>query len=152
MKRLTELHDHLAAARFCRPEQLHAVAEEGAPQGSFKATGNGVLVLRHAYTGRIELKKGAGDLAHVLALVAVWFEENAGQDDEFMGWAGEPSDDRSADIDLRFRFDEEIHYVLAEPGYSGADKITWRGEDYKRAAETADVADTLDSIVPSIEP
>lgn len=152
MIKLTALHDHLTAARFCRPEQLRAVAEEGTPQGSFKATGNGLLILRHAYSARIELKEGAGDLAHVLALVAVWFEENAGQDDEFMGWSGEPTDDRRADIDIRLRFEEEIHYVAAEPGYSGADKIAWRGVDYKRAAETADVADTLDSIVPSIEP
>ena len=145
--KLSVLHTYLTqAAHVARPEQLTAELESGEPEGVFRTTGNGLVVYRHQYTGRIVLEHGACDLLHLLALVHVWMEENAGDGDHnrFLGWAGEAVDDRQADIDLRFQFEEEVHYVPAEPEYAGDDKLTWRGTDYKRAAEQVNTAAQLE--------
>ena len=142
--KLFDLYDYLKAAKFCRPEQLMAELEQGAPEPSFSTSGGGLLLFRHRYSGRIGIEKAVGDFTHVLALCHVWLAENGGDDlhNKFTGWVGEPADDRLSDIDLRFEFEEEIFYDLA-PGYTGKDKITWKGQVYKRQDPAPDSADEV---------
>ena len=154
MNKLQALIDYLVAARFCRAEQLHAAMESGEPDASFRAEAldtagitAGLLLFRHRYTAVIGIERDGGDLAHVLALVHVWMEENGGDHDEFLGWVGEPVADRLSDVDLRVQFEEQITYIPAEPGYTGVDKIAWRGADYKRADIVPDQATAVDGVV-----
>lgn len=146
MTKLFDLHAYLEAEKAARPEQLNAVLESGEPIQSFRETGSGMVAFHHQYEGRISLDRANADLERLQALVFIWFEANAEQDDEFLGWSGSPVADREDDIDLRFRFSEEVHYVPAGAGYTGKDKITWQGVDYKPGAAAADRATVMDNV------
>ena len=83
----------------------------------------------------------------------VWLDENGGDNDEFQGYEGEPVDHHRADITLRISFEEEVRYIPTnDPQYSGKDKVTVGGVDYKRGEQTADVADTLEGNNPTVVP
>jgi hypothetical protein len=159
--KLFDLYDHLKASmpRIARPDQLRCELESGEPGASFRwatlapgGTPAGLVLFRHRYTGRIGLDKGHGDLVHVLALCTAWLQEHGGDDEHhaFLGWVGEPVDDRLSDIDLRFQFEEEVSYVAADAEYAGADRIEWQGQVYRRADLSVDTA-TAASIEGAIE-
>ena len=150
--RLFDLAAHLEAAKVARPEQIDAVLETGDPILSMSTAeaSDGVVALHHRYEGRISFDRANLNLAHVLALVAAWMAEYAEQDDEFLGWSGEPTADRLDDIDLRFHFEGVVQYVEA-PGYTGKDALTWRGTTYQPGPAAADRATELTQVDGKVE-
>jgi len=141
MKKLQALVDYLTAAKVARPEQIMGVLESGEPIISFEQSGPDLLIFYHRYTARVVLEDYPHDVIHLFALVCAWFEEN-GEDnkDEFLGWIGEPSDDKLGDLDLRVQFEEEARFIPKPQGYTERDVVTWRGADYVPGELTADVA------------
>lgn len=141
MEKLQALVDHLTAAGIARPEQITGVMESGEPHGGFDQSGAALLVFRHRYIGRVVLEQLPHDLTHALAVTFAWLEENGDQrTDSFLGWVGEPSDDKLGDIDLRVEFEELKHYVVKPAGYTGRDVVTWRGVEYVPGSLAADEA------------
>lgn len=154
MEKLIALKRHLESLKLFNPERIDVAGEDGTVEWANSGAGADLLLYRHAYTGVIELFGASGDLRDLLAQVLVWLDGNGGDPERnrLAGWEGEPVERHRADITLRFAFEEEVHYITAEPGYSGPDKITLGGADWKRGGKTADLALTLDGIEVSTGP
>mgnify|MGYP000654044466 CR=1 FL=1 len=152
MLRLIDLKRYLQGTGLVNPERIEATVESGTPQFSCSFNGPDLLLFRNLYEGVIEIEGAAGDIEDVLAQVLVWVNENGGDDDRLIEWEGEPVDNNRADITLRFAFEEEVHYIPAGAGYTGKDKITVNGTDYKRGTAVADSATTLDGVSGATSP
>jgi hypothetical protein len=157
MHQIIALKQHIEGLGMFNPERIDVAIEQGTLEFSGAESGPDLLLYRHRYSGSIELMGAAGDLRDLLGHLAVWLEANgAGEtppratlDD----YDGEPVDKGRSDITLRLTFEEEIHYTPAEPAYTGKDKLTWNGADWKRGVAAEDVADTLqEPIVASVAP
>jgi len=141
VEKLQALVTHLVDAAAARPEQIKGVMESGEPQAAFDEAGPDLLIFRHRYVGRVVLDDYPHDLTHVLALTFAWLEENGDErTDTFLGWVGEPSDDRLGDIDLRVELEEEKHYVVKPVNYTGREIVTLKGQQYVPGELVADKA------------
>jgi len=154
MQKLIALKRHLETLRLFNPERIEERGEDGTAEWVNSGSGADRLLYRHAYTGVIELFGAGGDIRDLLAQVLVWLDANGGDPDrnKLAAWEGEPVERHRADITLRLEFEEEVHYVPAESGYSGPDRITFGGEAWKRGGKEADVAETLDGVEASTGP
>jgi len=122
---------HLIALKFARPEQIRVAMAEGAVAPSFSRSGGDLLLYRHTGQVEIALPGFDGELMHLLAVVTAWLGDNGGDRDTFDGWSDEPENDQQNAVTLRLTLEDELRYVLAEPGYAGRDKITLSGVDWK---------------------
>ena len=145
MDKLISLAAALKAGKVGNPEAIEAFAEDGTVQISESVSGPDLLLFYHAYTGVIALDGVTGSLAAVLGQVVAWLTANGEKNDVIVGWSGEPVDRNRSDMEIRLSLEEEAHYVPAEPGYAGRDKITWHGADYKLGGLAASVATALDA-------
>lgn len=152
MLRLIDLKRYLQGAGLVNPERIEATVESGTTQFACSFNGPDLLLFRNRYEGVIEMEGVAGDIEDVLAQALVWVNENGGDEDRLIEWEGEPVDHDRADLTLRFEFEEEVHYIPADPEYTGKDKITVNGTDYRRGTAVADTATTLDGVTGATAP
>lgn len=154
MLKLIALKQYLEGLGMFNPERIEVAIEEGEAEFSGSTSGPDLLLYRHTYRGTIDLMGAGGDIRDLLGHVVVWVEDNQGErdNDQFLGYEGEPVDQGRSDVTLRFQFEEEEHYIAAAPAYAGPDKVTVHGADWKRGSKAADVADTLAGVTPSVAP
>ena len=149
MRKLHALLAYLRDAKAIAPERIEAVIESGEVDFSDSRAGAELLLYRLRYVATVELWGASGSLTHLLALVAVWLAEQGGdaEHNRLAGFEGEPVDNRRSDLVLRLELEEDVRYVIAEPGYGGADKLAYAGADWKPGENSAALADTLEGLL-----
>ena len=140
MMKFEILARHLVGLRLARPEQVRVAMSEGAVTPSYSRAGADLLLFHHAGQVEIGLPGFDGELMHLLAVVTAWLGDNGGDRDSFDGWSEEPENDQQSMVTLRLTLEDELRYVLAEPGYTGRDKITLGGVDWKPGNAGPDTA------------
>ena len=148
MLKFFALKQHIEGLRLFAPERIDAAIFNGGIDWSGSTAGADLLLLRMTYEADIELDGAAGDLRILLAQVGLWLDANGGDPERnrLLEFTGEPVDKHRSDITLRLAFEEDVRDVPAEPGYTGPDKLTWQGTDWKLGDATADLATTLSSM------
>ena len=141
MQRLRALFKAITDSGLVWPEEADFVAESGRVEWRNSGGGSDLILFRTHYTGLIEFFSARGDFEDLVAFVLMWLHDNVPADEQEMNvlesWSGEPVDEERSDISMILQFTEDIHYVPAGVGYTGPDKVTIRGADYKRGATAA---------------
>ena len=149
MEKLNALVTMLRDAKAIAPERIEAVVESGETEFSGSRAGADLLLYRLRYTAAVELQCVSGSLTHLLALVTVWLAEQGGdaEHNRLVGFEGEPVDGQRSDLTLRFELEEDVRYLPAEPGYTGPDRITYAGAEWKSGSAAPDLALSVEGLV-----
>lgn len=115
--KIHDLHQFIEQKGWYKPEQLLSLVEDGTVELVMKADGQSLVLFRHTYDATFVVREAhesqSDGITGLLAAVFEFFITAAGRDDEFIRWDGSAYDDMTSDIELSFRFTDEVRLRAA---------------------------------------